>query len=312
MTTNPALIAILALASACSTTKESTVSNTTATTKPAATKSGHADLNGVTYYYEIRGEGPPLLVLHGGLGNIDMFEPALPILGKDRMIIAVDLHGHGRTPLGKRSTISLEDQGDDMAALLDKLAIGQADVFGYSFGAGVAFRLAVQHPGKVKRLALVSAGFANDGYYPEMIPQQAAVGAGLADMMKDTPMYQSYAALAPDKSEFPKLLDAMGALMRKPYNYAADAKKITAPTILIFGDSDMFRLEHVVEFYKLLGGGQKDAGWQREHIAKNRLAILPDVTHYDMFMQPAMATTARAFLDGKSSAPSWADQVSKQ
>jgi hypothetical protein len=73
----------------------------------------------------------------------------------------------------------------------------------------------------------------------------------------------------------------------------------------------MFRLEHVVEFYKLLGGGQKDAGWQREHIAKNRLAILPDVTHYDMFMQPAMVTTARTFLDGKSGAASWAEQVAK-
>jgi pimeloyl-ACP methyl ester carboxylesterase len=306
------LILAVAITGACTTTKESTVSTTT-TSRPTsiAKQSGRAELNGVNYYYEIRGEGAPLLLLHGGLGSLDMFEPILPALGKDRQVIAVDLHGHGRTPLGKRAEISLVDQGDDLAALLDKLGVAQADVLGYSFGAGVAFRLAVQHPAKVKRLALVSAGFANDGYYPEMLPQQAAVGAQLFEMMKETPMYTSYAAVAPDKTEFPKLLDAMGALMRKPYNYADDAKRLTVPTILIFGDSDMFRLEHVVEFYKLLGGGQKDAGWQREHIAKNRLAILPDVTHYDMFMQPAMATTARTFLDGKSGAASWAEQVAR-
>jgi pimeloyl-ACP methyl ester carboxylesterase len=301
---------LVTLAAACSTTKEPAMT-TTPKSPTVAKQTGHAELNGVNYYYEIRGEGAPLLVLHGGLGSIDMFEPILPALGKDRKIIAVDLHGHGRTQLGKRAEISLVDQGNDMAALLDKLGVAQADVLGYSFGAGVALRLGVQHPEKVKRLALVSIGFASDGFYPEMVPQQGAVGAQLFEMMKETPMYKSYAAVAPDKSEFPKLLDAMGALMRKPYNYADDAKKLSVPTILIFGDSDMFRLEHIVEFYKLLGGGQKDAGWQREHIAKNRLAILPDVTHYDMFMQPAMVTTARAFLDGKSGAASWAAQVAK-
>jgi len=282
----------------------------TTNTTSAQKQTGHAEINGVKYYYEVRGEGAPLLLLHGGLGTIDMFEPILPIIGKDRRVIAVDLHGHGRTQLGTRK-ISLIDQGNDLAALLDKLGVAKADVLGYSFGAGVAFRLAVQHPEKVQRLALVSAGFAQDGFYPEMLPMQAAVGAGIADMMKQTPMYKSYIAVAPDPSEFPKLLDAMGELMRQPYNFAEDAKKLAVPTILIFGDSDMYRLEHVVEFYKLIGGGQKDAGWQREHMAKNRLAILPDLTHYEMFLSPVMATTARTFLDGKSNAPSWAEHVSK-
>ena len=285
-----------------------TPTTTTAAITPA--KTGHAEINGVNYYYEVRGQGAPLLLLHGGLGTLDMFQPLMPILGKDRQVIAVDLHGHGRTQLGTRA-ISLVDQGNDMAALLDKLGVAKADVLGYSFGGGVAFRLAVQHPEKVNRLALVSAGFAQDGFYPEMLPMQSQVGAAMADMMKNTPMYKSYAAVAPDPAEFPKLLDAMGALMRQPFNYAEDAKKLAVPTLLIFGDSDMYRLEHVIEFYKLIGGGQKDAGWQREHMAKNRLAILPDLTHYEMFMAPVMANTARSFLDGKSNAPSWNDQVSK-
>lgn len=276
----------------------------------AAAKTGHVAVNGVRYYYEIRGAGEPLLLLHGGLGSIDMFGPILPMFTRTRQVIAVDLHGHGRTGLGAR-TISLLDMGDDLAGVLDQLGYRQVDVLGYSLGAGVAFRLAVQHPEKVRRLVLASAGFAQSGFYPEMLPMQAQLGAGMAAMMKDTPMYKSYAAVAPNPAEFPKLLDQMGALMRTPYDWADDARALKMPVMLVFGDSDMFRLEHVVEFYKLLGGGQRDAGWTREHMAQNRLAILPDVTHYEMFMAPALATTALPFLDGKRGAASWAEQVAK-
>ena len=84
------------------------------------------------------------------------------------------------------------------------------------------------------------------------------------------------------------------------------------PVMLVYGDSDMFRLEHVVEFYQLLGGGLQDAGWQREHMSQNRLAILPDVTHYDMFLSPALVPTVLPFLDGKrGGAASWAEQVAQ-
>jgi pimeloyl-ACP methyl ester carboxylesterase len=161
----------------------------------------------------------------------------------------------------------------------------------------------------VRRLALVSAGFAQDGFYPEMLPQQAAVGAAMAEMMKDTPMYQSYIAVAPKPEEFPKLLDAMGEWMRTPYNWAEDVKKLEMPVMLVYGDSDMFRPEHIVEFYQLLGGGLRDAGWQREHMSQNRLAILPDVTHYEMFLSPRLPETVLPFLNGTSEAKSWAKQL---
>ena len=188
-----------------------------------------------------------------------MLGPVLQHLAKTRQVVAVDLHGHGRTTLGDRK-ISIIDMGDNLASLLDQLGYGQVDAFGYSLGAGVAFRLAVQHPEKVRRLTLVSACFADDGFYPEMRPQQAQVSAAMADMMKDTPMYKSYAAIAPNPADFPKLLDRMGELMKTPYNWKDDVKKLKMPVMLVYGDSDMFRPEHVVEFYKLLGGGQKDAG----------------------------------------------------
>lgn len=271
-------------------------------------KTGYVPANGVNYYYEIHGRGEPLLLLHGGLGSIDMFRPVLPALAKERQVIAVDLHGHGRTVLGERP-ISLIDMGDDMAAVLQRLGYPQVDVMGYSLGGGVAFRLAVQHPEQVRRLVLVSAGYAQDGFYAEMLPMQAQVGAAMAEAMKETPMYQSYVKVAPRRDDFPRLLDRMGELMRTPYDWSEDVQKLGMPVMLVFGDSDMFRPEHMVRFYQLLGGGLKDAGWMREHMSKNRLAILPDLTHYEIFMAPALAETVLPFLSGKSNAPSWANQV---
>jgi pimeloyl-ACP methyl ester carboxylesterase len=279
----------------------------TATPKP--TKSGHAAVHGVNYYYAVYGMGEPLLLLHGGLGQIEMFGPNLAKLAQGRQVIGVDLQGHGRTPLGDRE-FSLVDMGHDMASLLKKLGYDKVDVLGYSMGGGVAFQFAAQHPEMVRRLALVSTGYSRDGFYPEMLPQQAAVGAAMLDQMKETPMYKSYVAIAPHPEEFPKLLDQMGAYMRKPYDWSADVKKLTMPVMLIFGDSDMYRPEHIVKFYQLLGGGLKDAGWQREHMSQNRLAILPNITHYEMGLAPQMVDTALQFLDGQGRARSWDEQVS--
>jgi pimeloyl-ACP methyl ester carboxylesterase len=264
-------------------------------------RSGHADINGLKYYYEITGKGIPLLLLHGGLGSMNLFEPSRPALAKNHQVIAVDLHGHGRTALGNRE-ISLVDQGADMGALIKSLGYSQVDVMGYSMGGGVAFQFAVQNPGKVRRLILVSTPFAQDGFYPEMLPMQAQVGAAMAPNMKNSPIYNSYVAVAPKPEEFPKLLDQMGAYMRKPYDWSADVAKLTMPVLLIYGDSDMFRPEHIVKFYQLLGGGLQDAGWQREHMSKNRLAILPNVTHYEMSTIPQLVETVLPFLEDKSGA----------
>ncbi len=283
----------------------------TTTTAPAPKKTGHIEANGVSYYYEIRGEGEPLLLLHGGLGSVEMFHPLMPILGKGRQTIAIDLQGHGRSNLGDRP-ISLVDMGDDMATVVRALGYDRLDVLGYSLGGGVAFRLAVQHPDLVRRLALVSTPFSQEGFYPEMLPQQAALGAGLMPMMKETPMYKSYVAVAPHPEDFPKLLDRLGEYMRKPYDWSADVGTLKMPVMLVYGDSDMITLDHAVKFYHLLGGAQRDAGWQREHMAQNRLAILPDLTHYEMFLAPAMAHAVTPFLNGVSGARTWAEQVNEQ
>jgi pimeloyl-ACP methyl ester carboxylesterase len=278
-------------------------------TGPQPTKSGRVQANGIDYYYEIHGSGEPLLLLHGGLGSTDMFDGnVLPALAKTRQVIAVDLQGHGRTTLGDRP-INLIDIANDLAVVLDRLGFKQVDVAGYSFGGGAGLRLAIQHPAVVRRLAVISAPYAQNGFFPEMLPQQAAVSAAMAEQMKETPMYKSYVAVAPNPKDFPRLLDRMGEFMRRPYDWSEEVKKLSIPVILVFGDADMVRPEHIVQFYQLVGGGLKDAGWQREHMSRSRLAIIPDVTHYEMFLSPSLAPTILPFLDGKSGPKTWADHV---
>jgi pimeloyl-ACP methyl ester carboxylesterase len=166
----------------------------------------------------------------------------------------------------------------------------QVDVLGYSFGAGAGLRLAVQHPELVRRLALVSGGFAQDGFYPEMLPMQAQVGAAMAEQMKGTPMYQSYVAVAPNPDDFPKLLDRMGELMRTPYNWSEDVKTLKMPVMLVYGDSDMYRPDAssvLPTAWQRTEGCRLDARKQ----SPNRLAILPDLTHYEMSFAPELART---------------------
>ena len=261
--------------------------------------SGYVAANGVNYWFEIHGTGEPLLLLHGGLFSTGMFGPTLTMLAEHRKVIGVDLHGHGHTSLGDRK-ISPVDIGRDLAVVITKLGFDQVDVLGYSFGGNVALQLAFQHPELVRRLVLVSTPYARNGYFPEMLPQQATVGAAMADAFKGSPIYTSYMAIAPHPEEFPRLLDNMGAFMRQDYDWSSDVKRLAMPVMLVYGDADMFRPEHIVSFYQLLGGGLRDAGWTREHMSKNRLAIVPDKTHYELGASPVLAPIVLPFLNAQS------------
>jgi pimeloyl-ACP methyl ester carboxylesterase len=312
------IFTLTTLVAACATAKEPAMTTTSTTTKTAtvshaptaAKRTGYSTQGGIRYYYEVHGSGEPLLLLHGGLMSIDTLGPILPALAAKRQVIAVDLLGHGRTELGDRS-FELDAIADDITGILGELGLAQVDALGYSLGAGISFRIAVRHPTKIRRLALVSAAFARDGFYAEMLAMQAQVGARAAPMMKDTPMYKTYAAVAPHPDDFPRLLDKIGAFMRTPYNWADDVKKLQMPVMLVWGDSDMMRPEHMVEFYKLLGGGQRDAGWAGENMSKNRLAILPGVTHYNITESPALPATVLPFLDATKSDVTSGLQVAK-
>jgi pimeloyl-ACP methyl ester carboxylesterase len=263
---------------------------------PTAVKSGYAPVNGLKLYYEIHGAGEPLILLHGGVGATEMFSDILPLLSRNRRVIGVDLQAHGRTADIDRP-LSMEAMADDISALMKHLAIGKADVMGYSLGGGVALRTAIQHPDVVGKLVLVSTAFKRDGWYPEIVSGMAQMGPGAAEPMKQTPMYQLYAHIAPRPADWPVLLTKLGELLRKDYDWSKDVAAIKAPTLLVYGDADAVRTAHAIEFFELLGGGKKDGGWDGSGISNARLAILPGLTHYNIFSSPALASAVTPFLD---------------
>jgi pimeloyl-ACP methyl ester carboxylesterase len=165
--------------------------------------------------------------------------------------------------------------------------------------------MALQQPEQVRRLMLVSTPFSDDAWYPAIKQQQVQMSGAIAPAMKETPMYKSYVAIAPKPDEFPRLLDTLGDFMREKYDWSAEIAQLKAPVMIVFGDADMVRPEHVIKFYQLLGGGLQDAGWQRETMPKNRLAIIPDLTHYDIFLSLRLVSTVLPFLNGESDAKSW-------
>jgi len=263
-------------------------------------KSGYAPVNGIELYYEVHGQGKPLVLLHGGFGSIEMFGPVLVELAKSRQVIGVDLQGHGRTlPFDRPMTFA--NLAADVAALIKWLGHDQADVMGYSLGAATALRVAIEHPDVVNKLVVSSTAFAFAGwhdYNQQGMKGMAANPAAAVEGMKQTPMWQAYAALMPDaEKNWPKTIAQTAALVGADYDWSADIGRIKAPTQLVYGDWDAVRTSHVAAFFELLGGGKQDANWDGSGMNKNRLAVLPGVTHYTMFMDPRLATTAAAFLD---------------
>jgi pimeloyl-ACP methyl ester carboxylesterase len=268
---------------------------------PRATGAAHgagryAEVNGIRLYYEVRGSGRPLILLHGGLGAIEMFGPNLDALARGRQVIAVDLQGHGRTADIDRP-LSIELMAGDIAALIEHLGLGRADVMGYSLGGGVAFQLALQHPELVNKLVLVSTPIRRNAFYPDILAQQGNVGAAAAEALKQTPMYQMYSALAPRPEDWPRLLAKIGEAMKKDFDYTDAVARIEAPTLIVAGDADIFPAAHAVEVFGLLGGGKRDGGWDGSGRPKSQLAILPGLTHYTIFSAPALAAAVIPFLD---------------
>jgi pimeloyl-ACP methyl ester carboxylesterase len=256
----------------------------------------YADVNGIKLHYEIHGSGRPLILLHGGLGATEMFGPNLPALAKGRQVIGVDLQGHGRTADIDRP-LSAELMAGDIAGLIKHLKLERPDVMGYSLGGGVALHLAAQHPALVGRLVIVSTPFRRDGFYADILRQQGFVNAAAAEGMKQTPMYELYARLAPRPEDWPRLLGKLGEGMSKDFDLSKEIAGIKATTLIVAGDADIFPPAHAVEMFGLLGGGKQDGGWDGSGRPKSRLAILPGVTHYDMAIAPALAPTVVAFLD---------------
>ena len=263
-------------------------------------KGEYADVNGINLYYETHGEGRPLVLLHGGLGSGEMFGPVVDEFAAHHQVVLPDLQGHGRTADIDRP-LDISAMADDIAALIDHLGLDRPDVVGYSLGGGVALHLALRHPGKIRRLVATSAHIRSDAIYPDMRAQQGQVNASAAEFMKQTPMWELYERVAPRPEDFPRLLDKIGASMAVPFDLTEEVRGLSVPTLVVAADADMAPPSHYVEVFALLDGGQRDGGWTGEGRPKggHALAILPGLTHYDVFLSPLWAATALAFVDAQ-------------
>jgi pimeloyl-ACP methyl ester carboxylesterase len=211
-----------------------------------AIKSGYAPVNGLEMYYEVHGQGEPLVLIHGALGNIDGQWPAiLPGLAKERQVIVMDLQAHGRTADIDRP-FSAEQFADDIDALMQHLGVAKADIMGYSMGGATGLQLAIRHPERVRKLVIMSAAHDKKGWYPEVQSTLNSMNGSMAALFMETPIYRSYVAVAPNKEGFPALLDKLGAFTARDYDWSQDVAKIAAPALIIAADAASVSIDHVV------------------------------------------------------------------
>ncbi len=257
----------------------------------------YAEVNGVSLYHEVHGEGSPLVLLHGGLMAGEAFGAMLPALTAHHRVVLVDLQGHGRTADVDRP-LDVRLMADDVAALIEHLGLERPAVVGYSLGGGVALQTAVRHPEAVGRLVACSAAIRSDAVYPEIRAQQAQVSAAAEPFMHGTPMHELYQRVAPRPEDFGRLLDKIGAAMAIPFDLTEEVRGLQVPTLVMAADADMAPPSHFVEVFSLLGGGQRDGGWGGEGrpAGGHALAILPGTTHYDVTDSPLFVPTVLDFL----------------
>jgi pimeloyl-ACP methyl ester carboxylesterase len=260
-----------------------------------------AHVNGIQLAYQIFGTGSPLVLLHGGFGSVEMFGPNVELLANVRRVVGVDLQSHGRSPAADRP-MRFETMADDIAALIAHLELERAAIMGFSLGGAVALRTAIQHPELVDRLVLVSTVFKRSGWYPEMAAGMDAMGPQTAEPLKRSPMYEAYVRIAPRKEDWPVLVTQLTTALKIDYDWSADVARLPMPVMIVAGDADGLPPSHAVEFFGLLGGGKRDANWDRSGMTHHRLAILPGLTHYDINVSPALSQTVIPFLgDGSKS-----------
>jgi pimeloyl-ACP methyl ester carboxylesterase len=262
--------------------------------KPA--QSGYAPVNGLKMYYEVYGQGKPLVLIHGAFNTIPMaFGGLIPELSKTRQVIAIEMHGHGRTADIDRP-FSFETMADDVAALLKYLKKDSADIFGYSMGGCIAWQLAIRHPEAVKKLVIASAVYKYEGWTAET---RAILPNITPEVFEHTPIKGEYDSLAPDPKHWTEFVNKMKKFITTPYDFGAEKiRAIKSPTLIIVGDGDGVLPEHAVEMFRLRNGKYMiDFG----PVPTTQLAIYPGTSHISVMMQKDwLLSMIVPFLDSRS------------
>lgn len=211
--------------------------------------SGYAEVNGLRMYYEIYGEGKPIVLVHGGGSTIQTnFEKLIPLLAKNRKVIAVELQAHGRTS-DRNAELTFEQDADDVATFLKNLTIKKADFFGFSNGGTTCLQLAIRHPKLINKLILGSALAKRNGvpnWFWDFMAQ-----ARLDNMPE--PLKKGYQAVAANENGLQNMHDKDA---RRMVNFKdipdEQLKSIQSPTLIIIGDKDVITPEHAINLHHLI------------------------------------------------------------
>ena len=251
---------------------------------------GYAPVNGIKVYYEVYGEGKPIVLLHGAFFTIEMnWGQLIPELSKTRKVIAIEFQGHGHTAFSDRK-LDLATLATDVEGVMNHLNVDSADVAGFSMGGSVAYQLAIQSPKRVNKLVIISSTYKSSGWLPAVTD---AFKNMKPELFTNSPMKAAYDAVAPDKTKWTKFLEQMIAFVGTPFNMGdTNIAKITSPVLLISGDNDGLDKIELMKTYQLLGGGvSADLG----PMPKSHLAIVPSQGHVSVMMQ---TKTILGYLDG--------------
>ena len=249
-------------------------------------------VNGMQVYYEVTGQGEPLVVLHGAYMDIPSMGGIIPKLAESHRVYALEFQGHGRTTDIDRK-ITYQNLADDVAAFMEAVGLAKADIFGYSMGGQAALQLAIRHPAKVNKLVAASVGYDLRGWQPEYT---AAIPQFTVEMMLQMPFFKEQADRKPG---FPKLIEKLIQLEKEPMAWEADIGKLKMPVLVIAGDADVSTLEHNVALFKLLGGGMM--GDMGKPLPASRLAVLPATSHTAVITQVALLHAfIEPFLKGET------------
>jgi pimeloyl-ACP methyl ester carboxylesterase len=255
--------------------------------KPA--DSGYVPVNGIKVYYEVYGEGRPIVLLHGAFMTIaGNWGQLIPELSKTRKVIAIEMQGHGHTPFSDRK-LDLATLASDVDGVMNYLKVDSADVVGYSMGGSVAYQFILQSPKRVKKLVIISSTYKSTGWRPEIAN---AFKNMKPELFANSPMKVAYDAVAPDKTKWAQFIEQMLSFMSTPFDMGdSNIAKITSPVLLISGDNDGLDKIELMKTYQLLGGGvSADMG----PMPKSHLAIVPSQGHVSLMMQ---TKTILGYLD---------------
>lgn len=241
---------------------------------------GYAAANGIKVYYEIYGEGKPIILLHGAFYTIQMnWGELIPELSKTRKVIAIEFQGHGHTAYASRK-LDIVALAKDVEAVLDYLRIDSADVAGYSMGGSVAYQFAIQSPKRLRKLIIISSTYKTTGWLPSV---NSAFTDFRPELFDNTPIKAEYFAVAPDTSKWTNFLRQMFDFAKVPFDCGdGNIAKISAPVLIISGDNDGLDKIELMKTYQLLGGG---IAADLSPMPQSHLTILPSQTHVSLMME---------------------------